>query len=57
MARLWQFYYENAEGHHISVGIIRCKKPHRTKKYKRNLERLARENVRLVGYREINEKS
>lgn len=51
--RLWQFYYEDNNGHDIAVGIIRCKEPERTKKYKRNLERLSRPNVRCVGYKAI----
>ncbi len=52
---LWQFYYMNENNECISVGIIRCKEPKRTKKYKRNLQRLQRPNVRAVGYEPIQE--
>lgn len=48
--QLWQFFYINNEGENIAVGIIEAKKPQLTKKYKRNLKRLGRSNVRGVGY-------
>lgn len=48
--QLWQFFYTNEKGIKIAVGIIKAKMPQRTKKYKRNLERLHRENVRSIGY-------
>lgn len=48
--QLWQFFYETDNGIKIAVGIIKAKMPQRTKKYKRNLERLHRPNVRSVGY-------
>lgn len=51
--QLWQFFYETNEGIKIAVGIIEAKMPQRTKKYKRNLERLHRPNVRSVGYESI----
>lgn len=55
--RLWQFYYQNNEGHNIATGIIRCKEPLRTKKYKRSLTRLNTGNCRLVGFKAIDEVS
>jgi hypothetical protein len=48
--QLWQFFYVNENHQKIAVGIIEAKMPQRTKKYKRNLERLYRPNVRSVGY-------
>lgn len=51
--QLWQFFYINEDRVKIAVGIIRAKMPQRTKKYKRNLERLHRPNVRAVGYETI----
>jgi hypothetical protein len=51
--QLWQFFYINEDHVKIAVGIIKAKMPQRTKKYKRNLERLHRPNVRSVGYETI----
>lgn len=48
--KLWQFFYEDNNGQKIAVGIKLCIAPQRTKKYKRNLNRLFRPNVRAVGY-------
>ena len=48
--QLWQFFYINEDRVKIAVGIIKAKMPQRTKKYKRNLERLHRSDVRSVGY-------
>jgi hypothetical protein len=48
--QLWQFFYTNEQGIKFAVGIIEAKMPQRTKKNKRNLERLHRPNVRSVGF-------
>lgn len=55
--KLWQFFYQDKNYENIAVGIIRCKEPQRTKKYKRLVLRLGKPNVRHVGFHAMDEVS
>ena len=53
MVSTWIFFYEDKNGEKIVTGIKNCKLPYRTKRHKKNMQRLQDNKTLCVGYERI----